>query len=48
MSNNFSNIKSSKTFKIKNSNNNILKALKTNEKKLNKKENNLKKSKKKA
>ena len=47
MSNNFSNIKSSKTFKIKNSNNNILKALKTNEKKLNKKENNLKKSKKK-
>jgi len=45
MSNNFSNIKSSKTVRIKDSNNNILKTLKTNDKKFNKKENNLKKSK---
>ena len=48
MSNNFSNIKTSKTVRINNSNNNILKALKTNKKKFNKKENNLKKSKKKS
>ena len=44
MSNNFPNIKSSKTVRIKNSNNNILKTLKTNDKKFNKKENILKKS----
>jgi len=42
MSSNFSNIKSSKTVRIKNSNN-LLKTLKTNDKKLSKKVNNLKK-----
>ena len=44
MSNNFSNSKTSKTILIKNPNNSILKTLKTNDKKFNKKDNNPKKS----